>query len=141
MEAHWKQIWPDLQWDLLNASQAQLDLSVCEGFLIHSRAEDYTPMSAPDFTLISYMLGHVHARELLEKALEYTPGPVIVLDVFDSTAEFNSTFEYNAPTSGMMRDVGFHEVKTGPWIVNPYITDVVADHLVRQSTPQLWISE
>jgi hypothetical protein len=143
MEAHWKKARPDFQFDLLNQSKAQLDLCVCEGFLIHSKAEDYEPMSAPDVTLISYALGHMDIPKVLDRALEYTSGPVVVLDVFDTNGQFCEIMDYNAPSTAQLAGRGFHRVKTPPWSVHPFIKleHGIAEIVQRNSTPYLWISE
>jgi SAM-dependent methyltransferase len=141
MEYHWHHYRPDLKFDLLNASKAQLALCVCPGRRILGPAEGYDPECSPDVTLIAYALGHMEAREVLEDALEYTVGPVVVLDAFDGTPAFNTAFEYNSPKNDLMRELGFTQVHLAPWVVNPYMVELGLAGLVHQSSPGLWISE
>jgi SAM-dependent methyltransferase len=142
MEAHWKAMRPDLDFTLVNSSKAQLDLCKCPGKRVHERAEDYLPCPYhPDVTLISYALGHMDARVVLERALEYTRGPVVVLDVFDGTDEFNETFAYNSPKSELMTELGFSLLLDTGWVINPFITKSGLEHTAQQSLPYLWISE
>lgn len=142
MERYWHDARPDLTFTLLNQSLTQLDLCVCPGDKVHTLAENYCPWFAHGATLVSYMLGHVYARDVLDHALEYTTGPVIVLDVFDSSPEFNGALCYNAPTSGMMKEMGFVQMDVGPWHLNPFVAEQGLAHVVSTgSTPKLWISE
>jgi hypothetical protein len=141
MEYHWHHYRPDLKFTLLNQSKAQLDLCVCPGERLHARAEEYDPECAYDVTLAAYVLGHLDARLVLENALEYTVGPVVVLDAFDGTDSFNEAFEYDSPKNDLMRELGFTQVHLAPWVVNPYMVELGLAGLVHQSTPGLWISE
>ena len=141
MERYWKDARHDLTFTLLNQSQAQLDLCVCPGDKVHCEAEKYQPWFSHQITLIAYALGHMEATHVLLEAQEYTSGPIIVLDVFDGTAEFCRELAYDTVTSDRMKSLGFREVPVGPWVLNPLVDEEGMGPIVSQSTPKLWILE
>lgn len=150
MERHWAYVRRDLRFDLLNQSKAQLDLCDCPGRLIHESIEGYYPNHTPSqYTMIAYALGHVDARKTLEHMITHTEGPVVALDVFDASPEFDRAFAYNTPTTAMMRDLGFTKVEikpwkeglADPWIINPFIEKAGLASLVQQTTPGLWVKD
>jgi hypothetical protein len=137
MEAYWKQDDPTLKFLLVNQSQVQLELCKCPGVGLHCKAEDFKYLVPTTCVVAAYMLGHVKDKhELLTKA-QKSSRIVVVLDVFDTTPEFKNTLWYDAPTTELMRELGFKQIvpEDGWWL-----TDFVQDEpVIAASTPGLWV--
>ena len=102
MEAHWLTHRPELRFELVNISQEQLDMCVCEGRKIKADAETYRSDQAPfDMVVLSYMLGHVVPKPALESALANLAehGTLLIYDVFDGTPRFDRELLYKTPSS------------------------------------------
>lgn len=102
MEKHWHNERKDLQFELVNVSPEQLELTVCPGLRVLADAEGYvSPWRPFDCVLLMYVLGFVGVRETLKSAYaNLKPGGVMVIsDAFDSTPGFDRVFSYKSPDS------------------------------------------
>jgi SAM-dependent methyltransferase len=100
MEHYWKQYRPDLKITLVNISQVQLDLTICDGEKICADAETYQSLEKVDAVIIAYTLGHVDVEITLKNALSQLKvgGVIVVFDIFNCTAGLCKTLGYDAPT-------------------------------------------
>lgn len=100
MERLWQLQRPDLAFELVNISAAQLDLCACEGERVLADAEGYVSPRGPfDVVVLAYMLGHVDARATLRSAAANLKpgGRLLVADCFNSHAEFDRLMHYDSP--------------------------------------------
>jgi SAM-dependent methyltransferase len=100
MEAYWKKLRPELEFELVNISQSQLDLSLCDGRKICADAEGYISDAGPfDIVILSYVLGHVDIDATLESAGgNVAPkGKLLIYDVFNGSDRFNEEMHYDTP--------------------------------------------
>ena len=100
MEAHWHLLRPELEFELVNISQAQLDRCLCKGEKVKANAEDYHSKREPfDMVVIAYLLGHVDVHKTLASALaNLAPwGTMLIYDVFEGTSSFRETLLYDTP--------------------------------------------
>ena len=114
MEAYWKMLRPELEFELVNWSQAQLDRLLCEGRAVYANAETYLSPRAPyDLVIITYVLGHVGrwVKKTLRKALANLQigGTLLVYDVFDGTDKFRTQLVYDTPRLRQMEEFGVEE--------------------------------
>src|SRR5262245_10974316 len=103
MESHWQACRPELSFEFVNISQAQLDMMVCEGTKVCADAQTYRSYSPPfDMVLISYLLGHVNIHPTLETALYHLAegGRLVIYDVFNGTGNFREKLFYETPNLG-----------------------------------------
>jgi SAM-dependent methyltransferase len=101
MEAHWLAHRPELRFELVNISQEQLDMCVCEGRKVKADAETYRSDQAPfDMVVMAYVLGHVVAKAALESAIANLAehGVLLIYDVFDGTPKFDRELIYKSPS-------------------------------------------
>jgi|SRR5215469_3901220 len=101
MERYWQQYRPELDFELVNISQAQLNMI---GGLVGNRvcadATDYHSDNGPfDMVVVSYLLGHVPVQKTLLSALDnLKPGGLLfVYDVFDGSEKFDRELFYASP--------------------------------------------
>jgi hypothetical protein len=121
MEAYWQQLRPDLRFTLINRSQAQLDLCLCEGTKVLADLDDIDqvgPIPPCDLIVMAYMLGHVDAPKLLARLGR---SPVLLLDVVDTTPDFNKRMDYQTIPLFLLLSLGFSNVNA---VWHP-ITDAV----------------
>jgi ubiquinone/menaquinone biosynthesis C-methylase UbiE len=99
MEHYWKTARPDLNFDLLNLTETQLNVSSCVGKKIVGDAETYVSNHKVDIVLLAYMLGHVNPIITLSNALNSLEpnGEIIIYDVFDGTETFDRELFYTTP--------------------------------------------
>lgn len=100
MERLWQLARPDLTFELVNISAAQLDLCACEGERVLADAQGYVSPRAPfDLVVLACMLGHVDATLTMRSAwANVRPGGrLLVADCFDSTPEFDACMFYSSP--------------------------------------------
>jgi len=98
MEAWWKWLRPDLSFTLLNDSQVQLDRCLCPGRKVLANAEEWMlPTNFYHTILISYLLGHVDIRKVMDRVDGGTPERVVIWDAFDGTERFNREMMYRSP--------------------------------------------
>jgi SAM-dependent methyltransferase len=109
MEAFWKRLRPELEFELVNISQSQLELSLCEGRKICADAEGYVSDAGTfDIVVLAYLLGHVDAEVTLESAYENVApgGKLFIYDVFNGTERFNHEMHYDSPSSDQILSFG-----------------------------------
>ena len=115
MEAYWKEVRPELSFELVNASRAQLDRLVCDGEAVRADAETYVSSTPPfDLVVVAYLLGHVHSGDTLRNALRNLApdGTLLVYDVFNGTEEFCSRLYYQTPCLAEIEQFGvFNELR------------------------------
>lgn len=107
MERYWQLRRPDLSFELVNISAAQLDLCACEGERVLADAEGYVSPRGPfDVVVLAYMLGHVDARATLHSAMANLKpeGLLLVADCFDSEPEFDWQMHYDSPKLDAVRE-------------------------------------
>ena len=144
MEAYWHDRREGLRFELVNLSQAQLDLCICPGAKVCADATHYRSTGPGfDLTVLAYVLGHVEAETTLRAAVHNTRkgGRVVVLDVFDGTEVFDSHFSYSTVASIDMRAAGFVEVETPhAWRLMPLIHRL-SPWVTRHATPAMWVRD
>lgn len=145
MEYYWSRESPDLQFDLVNRSQAQLCLCRCPGIRTHAKIENIHAYKIYDCVILAYVLGHVDVEKTLRQAERMCKpgGKILVLDVFDSAPVFDRELLYDSPKTGGMVAAGF-ECEKQYWVMSPMIFKVGGQALVKLvelSTPNMWIKE
>jgi SAM-dependent methyltransferase len=147
MEAHWLAGRPDLTFELVNYSPEQLALSLCPGRRVVADAQGYVSEHGPfDCVVVAYMLGHVDALATLQSALRNVKpgGRLVVLDVFDSTPEFDAALTYTSPTRADVRAIesvcglGLRAAMTG-FKPTDYVRRELPATLLEQTTPALFV--
>jgi SAM-dependent methyltransferase len=109
MESWWLDRRPDLTFELVNRSQAQLDLCVALGRRVCADLHGYVSEFAPfDVVVLAYVLGHVDFECAIDTALANlrVGGRLVILDAFDATPRFRVTLDYNSPLTEQMIDLG-----------------------------------
>ena len=107
MEGFWKAARPELIFELVNISQAQLDLALCEGRKVRADAEDYRSDQAHfDIVVLAYVLGHVDVAKTLESALVNLArmGKLLIYDVFEGSRRFDKELHYDSPSFGEIEE-------------------------------------
>lgn len=119
LERHWQLHRPDLSFELVNLSPAQLDLCLCEGTLVHADAQEYISARRPfDVVLMAYLLGHVDVERTLAHAVDnLAPGGVLlVADVFDGGADVDRDLAYSTPRRQAVLDLAGRRGLSAGWI-------------------------
>lgn len=141
MERYWQNEHPEWAFELVNLSQAQLDLCVCRGRKVWADAQHYQSDKGPfDLVVLAYVLGHLDVPEALATARANAKkgGRVLVLDVCDGSHEFDERFHYGTPTSEQLVAAGFVEREAPhPWRLMPLIHDT-EPWVTRHATPKIW---
>jgi 2-polyprenyl-3-methyl-5-hydroxy-6-metoxy-1,4-benzoquinol methylase len=145
MEAHWQCERPDMRFTLVNVSQAQLDMCLCDGELVRDSAETFNAHGQQwDVIVLAYMLGHVWPGWTLDHAMGMLAegGTVLVLDVFDQPHAFTQALHYRAPSSDALRRRAFTRVDVPTWHMH-WVRSLVEDEevrtLVEASKPGMWV--
>lgn len=147
MERYWLGEHGNLKFDMVNQSKAQLE--ICwDKFpfdkefgdrMVHSKAEYFTPKQNPYCTVLAYVLGHIEYKEdLLRKVIEYTTGPILVLDVVNTSMAFNNCMFYSTVDKSMLDGLGFKEVTHTNWHLNP-VAAGENDPVINTSRPYMGI--
>jgi 2-polyprenyl-3-methyl-5-hydroxy-6-metoxy-1,4-benzoquinol methylase len=145
MEHYWHQQRPDLRFTLLNSSAAQLDQCLCPGRRVLGDAQDFALLEEEepyDVTVLAYMLGHVDAARVLDRAMHATGGTVLVLDITKASMTFTRAMHYTPPSASLLRSRGFTLVPTSWWQVSlGWDEDApdAADQLVLDTEPGMWV--
>lgn len=116
MERLWQLRRPDLSFELVNVSPAQLDLCACEGERVLADAEGYVSPRGPfDCVVLACMLGHVDVQATLASALRNAKagGVLLVADCFNSSASFDSEMHYRSPSLPVVQAFG---LQNAAWV-------------------------
>lgn len=147
MEAHWHIARPELSFELVNISQAQLDRCLCQGKRVRANAETYHSPNGPfDIVVLAYLLGHVNADMTLLSALgNLAPnGHLLIYDVFDASKHFCETLFYNPPSLqtieifGTANGLRFRSASEGDIPLNGYFRKCVP-WAWNECTPALFV--
>jgi len=149
MEAIWKKLRPDLEFELVNASQEQIELNLCPGKTVVSDAEGYISPNRPfDCVLLAYVLGHVDVKPTLQSAYDNlgSGGILLIYDVFNSTPAFDKALAYQSPN---FQDVGVFMKEHGmsyrhliyQTVPGDFATRVIPIGLLKQTVPALFVLE
>lgn len=147
MERFWQLARPDLRFTLVNQSQAQLSLSLCEGTHICQDAAEFQSDETFDVVIVAYVLGHVDAAALLaraEKALAKT-GLLLVYDVFEGSPKFDETLLYDSPSRSQVEafavavDLRFEFVLTRGFKAPEHVRAVVPRGVLEEVQPALFL--
>jgi hypothetical protein len=110
MEAYWRKVRGELEFELVNTSRVQLDMSLCAGRKVCASAENYLSEKGPfDLVVVAYVLGHVNpVATLLGTLKNMVKGSrLIVYDVFSGSERFNAAMHYESPRLQDVRWFGF----------------------------------
>jgi SAM-dependent methyltransferase len=121
MEAHWKKYRSELNFELVNISQAQLNRCLCPGKKVRADAQTYRSSAAPfDLVVIAYCLGHVDAAATLESALENLAagGKLVVYDVFSGSDHFDRAMHYDSPPLSQLERFGVEKFLTFRYVLS-----------------------
>lgn len=109
MERYWRALRPELRFELVNISKAQLARCICKGNRVAANAETYRSAQAPfDLVVLCYMLGHVNVQQTLVSALSNCApwGKILVYDLFEGTRNLRETLFYETPTFKQLENFG-----------------------------------
>ena len=124
MEAFWHLKRPELKFEFVNTSKAQLDMIICPGVKIQADAQTYlSPNRFFDLIVIAYLLGHVDPALTLQNALHNLAehGRLVIYDVFDGTDRFDSEMYYDSPSLRFMERFGVEQNLWFRMVVEGYI--------------------
>ncbi len=141
MERYWHDARPDLSFELVNNSYAQLELCQCPGKLVYADLTRPFESFEPGFdcTVIAYALGHLDIALALATAVANTRpgGVVVVLDVVDATPRFCEQLQYQPASSEQMREAGFELQKQPRWFLAPLFSASLP-WIKRDCVPGMW---
>jgi hypothetical protein len=124
MEAFWHLKRPELKFEFVNTSKAQLDMITCPGLKFCADAETYLSQNGFfDVIVIAYLLGHVEPEATLKNAMDNLAehGRLVIYDVFDGTERFDTELFYDSPSLRWLEQFGVEQKLWFRAVVEGYI--------------------